>query len=172
MPSRGTDYLSGGMACYGVYGTADGRHLAVGAIEIKFWKNFCETIGRPDLLGRGHLIGKEGVAARAEVARTIAERDLSQWVALFKDIDACVTPVLRLDEVIEHPLAKSRGMVVHAEHPEHGRYWQYAFPVKMTGFEFTVERQGAAPGHDNDEILSGLGYGAAEIDGLRAAGVI
>ncbi|MBK6403122.1 MAG: CoA transferase [Rhodocyclaceae bacterium] len=172
MPARGTDYLSGGMACYGVYATADHRHLAVGAIEIKFWNNFCETIGRPDLLKRGHLIGNEGVAARAEVARTIAAHDLGHWAALFKDVDACVTPVLRLDEANAHPHARSRGMVVETEHPMHGPYWQYAFPVKMTDFEFEVERQGASPGQDNDAVLSELDYAMAEIDGLRASGVI
>ena len=172
MPVRGADYLSGGMACYGVYETSDGRHLAVGAIEAKFWKAFCETIGRPDLMERGYPIGDKGVAARTEVAQTIAKHDLAHWVALFKDVDACVTPVLRLDEANVHPHARSRGMVIESEHPVHGRYWQYAFPVRMTGFEFKVERQGAAPGQDNEDVLAELDYSAEQIGDLRATGVI
>jgi crotonobetainyl-CoA:carnitine CoA-transferase CaiB-like acyl-CoA transferase len=172
MPARGADYLSGGMACYGVYVTSDGRYLAVGAIETKFWKAFCETIGRSDLVGRGYHIGEKGVAARAEVARTIGEHDLAHWIERFKDVDACVTPVLRLDEANGHPHAQSRGMVIQSEHPVHGRYWQYAFPVKMSGFEFKVERQGATPGQDNEGVLAELGYSAAQIGDLRTTGVI
>lgn len=172
MPARGADYLSGGMACYGVYETADGRHLAVGAIETKFWQAFCETIGRPDLIGRGYQLADQGDAARAEVAQTIARHDLAHWVAAFKDVDACVTPVLRVDEANRHPQAQSRGMIVDSEHPAHGRYWQYACPVKMSGFEFKVERQGAAPGQDNDDVLAALGYSAEQIAKLNATGVI
>jgi crotonobetainyl-CoA:carnitine CoA-transferase CaiB-like acyl-CoA transferase len=172
MPARGTDYLSGGMASYGVYATADGRHLAVGAIEIKFWQAFCEAIGRPDLLGRGHLLGKEGAVARAEVAKVIASQPMAHWAALFEKVDACVTPVLRADEANEHAQARSRGMVVHSEHPDHGRYWQYACPVKMSGFEFRVERQGPQPGEHTDQVLAEFGYTADDVARLRAAGTI
>jgi alpha-methylacyl-CoA racemase len=48
-PPRGADLLSGGVPCYGVYATADGRHMAVGALEKKFWELLCDTLGRPDL---------------------------------------------------------------------------------------------------------------------------
>jgi len=172
MPARGGDYLSGGMACYGVYEAADGRHLAVGAIEMKFWQAFCQAIGRPDLARRGHLIGEQGVAARNEVAAVIARQDLEHWTALFANVDACVTPVLRADEANAHPQARGRGMVVDSDHPIHGRYWQYAFPVRMSDYEFRVERQGSRPGADNDAVLGELGYARADIERLRAGGVI
>src|SRR4030095_13279265 len=57
---RGSDLLTGGVPCYGVYPTSDGRWLAVGALEEKFWKALCEAIERPDLGARQFGLGEGG----------------------------------------------------------------------------------------------------------------
>ena len=108
-PTPGRDLLSGGVPCYGVYRTADGRHLAVGALELKFWQALCETIGRPDWARQhwslGLAAGGAGsMALRAELAAVFSGRALADWVARFETVDACVTPVLRLDETLGHAL--------------------------------------------------------------------
>jgi len=108
-PTPGRDLLSGGAPCYGVYRCGDGRHLAVGALELKFWQAVCATIGRPawaDLhWSRGLAVGSEAsMALRAELAAVIAGRPLAHWAACFEGVDACVTPVLRLDETLKHPV--------------------------------------------------------------------
>jgi crotonobetainyl-CoA:carnitine CoA-transferase CaiB-like acyl-CoA transferase len=105
----GHDLLSGGAPCYCAYRTQDGRHMAVGALELKFWAALCETIGRPEWAARhwskGLVPGSaESMALRAEVAAVFAQRTLADWTARFESVDACVTPVLRLDEVAAHPL--------------------------------------------------------------------
>lgn len=109
MPTPGRDLLSGGAPCYGVYGTADGRHLAVGALEPKFWQALCEAVGRPDWAPRhwsnGLAVGgAESMALRGELAELFAAEPLARWVACFEGVDACVTPVLRLEETVNHPL--------------------------------------------------------------------
>ena len=108
-PAAGRDLLSGGAPCYGVYRSSDGRHLAVGALEMKFWQALCETIGRPDWVerhwSRGLVPGSAAsMALRAELAVMFAAEPLAHWVARFERVDACVTPVLRLDETLAHPV--------------------------------------------------------------------
>jgi len=108
-PVPGRDLLSGGAPCYGVYRCADGRCVAVGALEMKFWRVLCEALDRPQWTeqhwSRGLLPGSEAsMALRAEVAALFATRTMAQWAARFDTIDACVTPVLRLDELPAHPV--------------------------------------------------------------------
>jgi alpha-methylacyl-CoA racemase len=108
-PEPGRDLLSGGAPCYGVYRSADGRHLAVGALEPKFWRALCEAIGRPEWAARhwssGLAVGgPESMALREALAAVFGSAPLAHWVALFEGVDACVTPVLRLDEARLHPL--------------------------------------------------------------------
>lgn len=108
-PGAGEDLLNGVLPCYNLYATQDGRHLAVGALEFKFWKAACEVFERPDWVQRhwqrGQLPGSPDCAAlRAEVAQVVASQPLAVWSERFAQADACVTPVLTLDEAQAHPL--------------------------------------------------------------------
>ena len=105
----GRDLLSGGAPCYGAYRTADGRHLAVGALELKFWQALCRAVDRPDWAGRHWSLGERpgsdaAMALRAELGALLASQPLAHWLAVFEGSDCCVTPVLRLDEAQAHPL--------------------------------------------------------------------
>ena len=109
VPTPGRDLLSGGAPCYGVYRTADARHLAVGALEPKFWEALCTCLDRPGWVAqhwsRGLVPGgAASMALRAELAVVFAAEALAHWVARFEGVDACVTPVLRLDETLAHPV--------------------------------------------------------------------
>lgn len=168
---RGEDYTNGKLPCYGVYETADGRHVALGALEPQFWQAFCTAVARPDLLPKGWALGAAGEAAKAEIADLIRSRTLAQWSALLLTVDGCATPVLRLDEVLAHPLTQARGMVLEGQSPEGRPYRQFAFPVKMSGYQFSVERNPPALGEHNDELLKSLGYGDREIAELHAKNV-
>jgi crotonobetainyl-CoA:carnitine CoA-transferase CaiB-like acyl-CoA transferase len=108
-PGAGEDLLNGVLPCYNLYATQDGRHLAVGALEFKFWKAACDVFERPDWVQRhwqrGQLPGSPDCAAlRAEVAQLVASQPLAMWSERFAQADACVTPVLTLDEAQAHPL--------------------------------------------------------------------
>lgn len=111
-PGAGEDLLNGVLPCYNLYATQNGRHLAVGALEFKFWKAACEVFGRPDWVARhwqlGQLPGSSDCAAlRAEVAQLVASQPLAVWSERFAQADACVTPVLTLEEAQAHPLFAS-----------------------------------------------------------------
>ena len=108
-PGAGEDLLNGALPCYNLYATQDGRHLAVGALEFKFWKVACEVFGRADWVAqhwqRGQLPGSpECAALRGEVAQLVASHTLAYWSERFAQADACVTPVLTLEEAQAHPL--------------------------------------------------------------------
>ena len=108
-PGAGEDLLNGVLPCYNLYATQDGRHLAVGALEFKFWKAACEVFERPDWVQRhwqrGQLPGFSDCAAlRIEVAQLVASQPLAVWSERFAQADACVTPVLTLEEAQAHPL--------------------------------------------------------------------
>ncbi|MFZ0551659.1 MAG: CoA transferase, partial [Steroidobacteraceae bacterium] len=108
----GRDLLSGGVPCYGVYRTRDGRYLAVGALELKFWVRLCEVLRRVDLASRHwqngqEIAGADAHAVRAELERIFAGETLSHWQQVFFGTDCCVTPVLRMDEVLRHPVCAS-----------------------------------------------------------------
>ncbi len=169
----GEDTLNGGVACYGFYRTADGRQLAVGALERKFWDRFCDVLARADLKPL-HRTGDASQEAhvRAEVAQAVAARTLAQWHQALAGVDCCVTPVLDLDEALVHEHFAARGMVVQSTHPVHGDVTHIASPVHMSGFRFAIHRQAPAAGEDSDEILREAGMDLAGIASLRALGAV
>jgi crotonobetainyl-CoA:carnitine CoA-transferase CaiB-like acyl-CoA transferase len=83
--------LTGGLACYRIYATADDRHLTVGALEPKFFRRLCELVGRPELADRQYDQDQDALAE--ELTAIFAERALSDWLEHFGDEDVCVGPV-------------------------------------------------------------------------------
>ncbi len=83
--------LTGGLACYRVYATSDGRHVTVGALEPKFFQRLCELVDRPDLAERHYDADQEALAS--ELADVFATRPLDAWIDHFGDEDVCVGPV-------------------------------------------------------------------------------
>lgn len=159
---RGEDLLTGGVPGYGVYATKDGRWLAVGALEEKFWREVCATIGRPDLAVAGLATGAEGARVRAELEAAFGARTQAEWIERFAGVDACVSPVLTPDEALGDEQFAARGMVVTA--PDGTR--SYAPPWKLSGHEFRVEREAPAQGQHTWELLREAGYSPSSIRGL------
>lgn len=108
----GRELLSGGSPCYGVYRTQDGRHLAVGALEHRFWLRLCEAVDRPAWAPQHWTLGlpvgsAEALALRDALAELLASQPLDHWAALFDAADCCVTPVLSPEEAARHPLFRA-----------------------------------------------------------------
>jgi crotonobetainyl-CoA:carnitine CoA-transferase CaiB-like acyl-CoA transferase len=91
--------LTGGLACYRIYATADGRHVTVGALEPVFFGRLCEVIGRPELAERQYDADQETLAT--ELGRVFAGRTLADWLELCDDEDVCVGPVATLAEAAD-----------------------------------------------------------------------
>ena len=130
----GRDLLTGGVPCYNVYRTADDRYMAVGALELKFWQGCCDVLQRPDLKPRhwqlGQQVGGEdAMALKAELDALFTTRTLAQWTEAFATADCCVSPVLRTEEALQHPLF--RDIVSRRPHDTEGESWSVAQPVRF-----------------------------------------
>ncbi|MFZ0251533.1 MAG: CaiB/BaiF CoA-transferase family protein [Acidimicrobiales bacterium] len=121
----GHDVLSGRYACYGVYAGSDGRWLAVGAIEAKFFSNLCSALGLPELAGL-QLDDAAQDRIRSAFAAAFARRSRDEWVELLAGADTCVAPVLEIAEVTAEPQFVARGVVTSALHPTEGPLAQLA----------------------------------------------
>ena len=112
--------LTGGLACYRMYATSDGRHLTVGALEPKFFERLCELLDRPELAERQYADDQEALAK--ELAAILAGRTLAEWLEHFGDEDACVGPVSTLEEAVAELGANARdGVVPLGAHTENWR---------------------------------------------------
>ena len=107
--TRGRDLLNGGAACYGIYETADGRFVTLGALEPKFWAAFCEAVGRRDWIDRqAEPLPQDDLIA--EVAAFFERRSLAEWRAELDGIDCCWQPVLDAEDLLADPHAVARGL--------------------------------------------------------------
>jgi len=170
-PPRGADMLSGGIPAYNVYATKDGRHMACGSLEPKFWQKSCEVLGLPHLVKRGWVEGTEAQCVRAEVQAAFATRTQAEWTPVFEAADCCVSPILPMQEALENEQIRARGMVVESEHPIFGKHKQFAPPFKLSEFDFAIERHAPTRSAHSEELLREVGYGDAEIAALRGSGV-
>lgn len=89
--------LTGGLACYRIYETADGRSLTVAALEPKFFRRLCELVERPDLVEL-HLDPAAQEQLGGELAAIVAAKPLAAWLQLFEGEDVAVGPVSTLEE--------------------------------------------------------------------------
>ena len=157
---RGTDLLSGGLPCYATYRCADGKHMAVGALEGKFWKTACEVLGHPDWLKR-----QWDASLRGELAELFATRPRDEWAGLFAAVDCCITPILSPEEALANEQISARQMVLNVD-----GLTQFAPPLKMSGFEFSIRQPAPKAGEHNAAILAAAGYSTDEIQRLESAG--
>jgi alpha-methylacyl-CoA racemase len=108
--ARGRNILDSGAPFYDVYETADGRWLAVGAIEPKFLADLCRRIGIGEVDGR--LDPEAWPSLRSRLAATLRQRTRDEWCELLEGTDACVAPVLDPDEAPLHPHNAARGTFI------------------------------------------------------------
>ena len=169
VPGPGDGMLTGRYPCYRIYACADG-YLSVGALEPKFWREFVEVVGLPELAEGGLVDGEEGQKTIAAVQALLRTRTRAQWEEVLAGHDVCVEPVLDIGETFEHPQVRSRGMRLDAGD---GRPTaQTGFPIRLT--DSPARYRGAAPryGEHTDEVLTEAGYGTEQLASLRAAGAI
>lgn len=164
--------LSGGMACYGAYRCADGKYIALGLLEAKFWKLFCDLACRPDWIDKHMVMGDESENLRQEIAALFATRTREQWIAAAKDLDVCLTPVLDISELENDPHLQARQMIYEQTHPSCGKIKAVGVPLKFSETKARPAWPAPALGQDTKSILEEIGYAADEMEILHKAGVI
>jgi alpha-methylacyl-CoA racemase len=170
LPRRGRTELAGGLICYRPYRCADGW-VTLGALEPKFWRAWCEGVGRPELADR--QFEPVGSDTHREVEAVFAARTRAEWEAFNDEHDCCLEPVLDLGEALDSALVRARGMVVEVDQPGAGPVRLLGTPVKLSRTPADPMRAGGpAIGADTDPVLAEAGYAPEEIAALRAAGAV
>ncbi|MBM3128824.1 MAG: CoA transferase [Chloroflexi bacterium] len=156
---RGKMQLNGGMACYNVYETRDGKHIALAAIEPHLWAAFCKAVARDDLVARA-----QEIAAVAEVAAIIRTRTLAEWIALSNTMDACLEPVRDFGETLNDPHVRARSLIAETG------------GIKQIGSVFQCADVPPTPaprqGQHTRAVLREIGMNEEELDELEKAEVI
>jgi crotonobetainyl-CoA:carnitine CoA-transferase CaiB-like acyl-CoA transferase len=168
IPVGGKYVLSGAYPFYNVYETSDGKFMTLGALEPKFWANFCRKVDREDLVARQFDAGERRVNLFEEVRKIFKSRPQSEWVALMRDADCCCEPVLSMSEAFEHAQTRAREMVRQSACVTD----QLGFSYKLSDTPPSEESQAPALGEHTAELLAAVGITADECKRLCEDGVI
>jgi alpha-methylacyl-CoA racemase len=170
-PAPGTDALNGGLACYGVYPCSDGRSLAVGALEPQFFHRLLAGLGLGDLEAL-HVDPSRQAELRERIAEVLLTRARDEWVEHFDGLDACVAPVLDLDEALEDPGNRGRDMVVDQQLSDGSTFRQLGVVPRLAGTPGQVGGPPSALGADTEDLLHELGRSTDEVQRLRGSGAV
>jgi crotonobetainyl-CoA:carnitine CoA-transferase CaiB-like acyl-CoA transferase len=164
--------LRGGNLCYNIYRTSDGKFVALGALERKFWIHFCKAVGKQEWIQNHLLPYEEGTVATDDLIRLFASKTQEEWIAILGEEDVCFSPVLRPEEVFRDAHLRERGMITVMPDPDRGDTVQLGFPAHFG--EALEEKRRPAPyfGQDTDDVLAALGYQPGQVEDLRRSGVI
>ncbi|MBI2871659.1 MAG: CoA transferase [Chloroflexi bacterium] len=170
-----------------VYRTKDDRYICFSFGTVVFWERLCRALGLEryvpyyeDIQTLGmdaYMPDPEGVRRRQKeavgaVQTVLGTRTLEEWMPVLKEADTCFSPVYELEEVMEDPQVRSRGMVVEVEHPETGVVRQVGVPLRLSETPGGFRRFAPRRGEHTREVLGSLGYSAVEMAEMAARGVI
>ena len=169
-PAPGTMQLNGRYLCYRIYEAADG-YLSLGALEPKFWANFCQAIERPDLLSAQFDEAVEGNPNLVEVSEIVRTRTRAQWSELNARFDFCGEPILAFHEVPDNEHIRHRQLIFDLPV---GRSVlpQVAVPVRFEGATRTRHVQPPLHGEATREMLGSAGWSEDRIAAALEQGAI
>ena len=163
---REANMLDGGAPNYRCYETADGRWVAVGALEAQFWSTLVSTLGFDEATTPTPYAPDHWPACTKLLADTFRTKTRDEWAKIFALLDACVAPVLTLEEALAHPHNVARGSFADVA----------GVPMPGPAPRFSATPGAAGPvaeiGSSTAQLLAELGYDATGIAELRVAGAI
>jgi len=162
---------------YRTYKTHD-SYLAVGCLSLGLRRKMAAALQIDDPRVHNPALDVTDPAVRERLARLVEEvealfetRTTAEWLKLLDAAGVPSGPVRFVQELFDDPQVQANGFVTELEHPLAGRLRMVGPTLKMS--ETPVEVKSASPplGQDTEEILSGLGYGAEQIEELRSKGI-
>jgi crotonobetainyl-CoA:carnitine CoA-transferase CaiB-like acyl-CoA transferase len=163
-PTRGEATLNGGLACYNVYRASDGRYLAVGALEPKFWMALNTALGRSATVAELVAPASDQQRMAGELAAIFATKPAAEWAEICARHDCCVELVVEPHELSAHPLHRARGVFFEIDGGDGiGPVQQVRTPV---GAPALPVRPPPRLGQHTREVLEEYGVDAATIAAL------
>ena len=165
--TRGVNILDGGAHFYEVYETRDARYISLAPIEPKFYGELLRRLGtNPDELPHSQN-PEDWPALKTKLVAVIKTRTRDEWVALLEGSDACVAPVLSMDEAPQHPHNAARQTFV-----KRGGQWQPNAAPRFSRTASEVREAPAPAGAKMRETLAEWGIGGDDMDALLASGTL
>jgi alpha-methylacyl-CoA racemase len=156
--------------CYSPYECKDGW-VTIGALEHKFWRNWCEGVGREDLIEQ--QFAPHGSEAHEAIKEEFRNRTRSEWERFAAERECCIEPVLSIDEVAASSLLSERGALVELDDAGADRpVRQVDFPVRFSSGYRAPRRPAPELGEHTEAVLTAAGYSAEELKALLQAGAI
>lgn len=159
--------LAGSIPNYNIYPCKDGKWIALGSLEPKFWKGFCELAEKPEW---GKRIFDSSL--KEELKVFFLQKDRDEWISWAKNTDICISAILEMDELESDTYLQDRKMFVEHEHPQYGKYKGINQPIKFTGEKENIGWAPPLMGEDNVDILVSLGYDVKTISEYQEKGII
>ncbi|MHA1797471.1 MAG: CaiB/BaiF CoA transferase family protein [Candidatus Helarchaeota archaeon] len=169
IPSKGR--LNGGHPGYNIYKTKDGKFVALCALEEKFWKNLLIHLDKPEYSSQ-KILEKKRNEIKFFLTSKFLEKNRDEWISELESVETCITPVLEINEVIDHPQVKNREIFQEYIHPNFGKQIQVSSPIKLSKTPLQINRKAPFLGENNDDILSELGYNEEEIKNFKENGIV
>jgi len=151
--ARGTMPLSGGLPNYGVYRCGDGKYVALGTLEPKFWQKFCTLIGKPDWTGFLPANPARLADFADQIQAVFGEKTRDEWTRFGLEYDILITPVNTLDDLETDPHLMARQMIVTQQHPVAGAFRSIGVPLKFSGTPARPAWPAPELGEDTDDVL-------------------
>ncbi len=155
--------LAGSIANYNIYECADGKFVALGALEPKFWNAFCEAVDKQEwkekILADVHAMQQ----LKQEVAALFKLKSQQEWIAFLQNTDCCITPVNDLKEVWSDEYLNEQKLFIENQHPSMGNFKTLRHPLKFESTNFAQNWVAPELGEDTATILKQTGYNDDEI---------
>ena len=170
-PLRGNNRLSHRYACYNTYETGDGKYIALGAVENRFWKRLCDSLGATQY-GKLQYDEDRREEIIAFMRKKFLEKTQAQWEEFLSGVDCCWAPVRTMAEVIREPVFQERKMVVTLISEDGSEEVHLGTPIIMSKSPAAVRKRPVRFGGDTPAILRELQFTEAQIRSLAKKGIV
>jgi len=165
-PDIGTNALDSGAHFYETYETSDGKFMAVGAIEGRFYNELLEGLGIDPASLPHQLDMGQWPEMKKRLSEVFKTRTRDEWAAVFEGKDACVAPVLEMNEISKHPHNRDRDLLITVDGVD-----QPAPAPRLSRTPGRVEKSGEKRGSNTTKVLEEMGYSQDDIDRFKSGGI-